>query len=131
MRFRLLSLVSFLFLIISTPAYPAAYVVLKKAGPYEVEVRLDRYHPGLGKNGIDIGIRGPKGEAVKDAEVLINYFMPPMPRMAPMNYRTKAPFRSGRYRADMNVIMTGPWVIAVVIRCGGQVITTRINVDAQ
>ena len=33
-----------------------------------------------------------------EAKVLVNYYMPPMPRMAPMNYITDAKLKGEKYR---------------------------------
>jgi hypothetical protein len=101
----------------------------KKAGDYVVAVQIDRNPPVLGINNLEVDIRGADGQAVTDAKVLINYYMPPMPRMAPMNYRVDAPFRGGKYRAAMNFIMEGPWYIAVKISHQGKTTTAKFNVN--
>jgi hypothetical protein len=54
-----------------------------------------------------------------------------MPRMAPMNYKTDAPFSKGKYKMTMNIIMSGPWIIRVLITRGGKTSIAKINVDAQ
>ena len=66
-----------------------------------------------------------------DAKVLVNYNMPPMPRMAPMNYRTDVKLKGDRYRATMNFIMSGPWIIAIKITRDNKTVTTKVNVHAQ
>ena len=68
---------------------------------------------------------------MSDAQVMVNYYMPPMPRMAPMNYKTEAKMKKGKYYATLKFIMAGPWYIAVIIRHEGKTNTTKINVDAQ
>ena len=74
--------------------------------------QLERYNPPvLGDNEIRIEIKDPQGGPVLDAEVLVNYYMPPMPKMAPMNYTIPAPLKGKEYRAVMDLIMTGPWNI--------------------
>jgi len=65
--------------------------------------------PVLGDNQIEVEIKDASGKVVKDAEVLINYYMPPMPRMAPMNYRVDARLKGDSYRAKMVLVMSGPW----------------------
>jgi len=101
----------------------------KKAGDYDVGIRMDRNPPILGINNLEVEIRGAGGAAVTDAKVLVNYYMPPMPRMAPMNYRVDAPYRGGKYRVAMNFIMEGPWVIAVKINHLGKTTTAKFNVN--
>jgi hypothetical protein len=107
------------------------YEVRKKVGGYEAEVRIDKNPPVVGDNNIEIEIRDGAGKRVTDAKVLVNYYMPPMPRMAPMNYRTDAKLKGEKYKATMNFIMSGPWIIAVKINLEGKISTAKFNVDAQ
>lgn len=112
-------------------AYSRGLEVKKRAGDYEVEIRMDKNPPILGENQIEIEIRDNTGKIVTDAKVLINYYMPPMPRMAPMNYRTDAKIKKERYTATMNMIMSGPWIIVIKIAREGKTSSAKINVDAQ
>jgi hypothetical protein len=112
-------------------AYARGYTVRKKVGNYEAEIRIDRNPPVIGDNHIEIEIRDSDGKYITDARVLVNYYMPPMPRMAPMNYRIDAKLKGEKYRATMNFIMSGPWIIAIKITRQGKTITTKINVDAR
>jgi hypothetical protein len=107
----------------------ASLVDSKKAGDYVVSILIDRNPPIIGINNLDVDIRGADGRAVTDAKVLVNYYMPPMPRMAPMNYKIDAPFKGDRYRAKMNFIMEGPWYIAVKINHSGKTTTAKFNVN--
>jgi hypothetical protein len=107
------------------------YKVRGTARDYEVEATIDRYPLVLGDNKIEIQIMDVMGKNVTDAEVLVNYYMPPMPRMVPMNYKTDASLASEKYRATMNIIMSGPWYIKIIIKHGGKICTTKFNVDAQ
>jgi hypothetical protein len=104
--------------------------VKKKAGDYDVEAKIDRNPPIVGDNSIEIEIK-KSGNPVTDAKVLINYYMPPMPRMAPMNYKTDAKLKRDKYKATMNFIMAGPWYIAIIIAHEGKISTTKFNIDAQ
>ena len=103
--------------------------IRKKVGEYEVEVKLDRHPPVVGDNGIGIKITDGSGRAVTDARVLINYYMPPMPRMAPMNFKIEAKLKKERYMATMNLIMSGPWIIAIKIGRGEKNFTAKLNID--
>ncbi len=107
----------------------ASLSLSKRAAEYEVAITLDRNPPILGINNLEVDIRGADGSSVTDAAVLVNYYMPPMPRMAPMNYRVDAPFRGGKYRVAMNLIMEGPWVIVVKINHRGKTATAKFNVN--
>ena len=57
--------------------------------------------------------------------------MPPMPRMAPMNYTTPATLKGATYQAVMHLIMDGPWIIALKITQGGQRSTVKFHINAR
>ena len=111
--------------------YARGYKIKKKVGSYEAEIKIDKNPPVIGDNHIEIEIKDSDGKYITDARVLVNYYMPPMPRMAPMNYRIDAKPKGEKYRATMNFIMSGPWIIAIKITRQGKTVTTKINVDAQ
>jgi YtkA-like len=100
-----------------------------RAGNYEVEMSLDRNPPIVGDNQVEIVLKDLNGRRVTGAQVLVNYYMPPMPRMAPMNYRTNANLKGDKYQASMNFIMAGPWIIAVKISAGGKMTSAKFNID--
>jgi len=118
-------------LLIAGTAYSRGYEIKKSFGQYEAEVKIDRSPPVVGDNHIEIEVKDASGKPVTDAKVLVNYYMPPMPRMAPMNYITDAKLKGEKYKARMNFIMSGPWIIAIKINHGGKVSTAKFNVDAQ
>src|SRR4030042_7116444 len=118
-------------LLIPSITNPKGYELKRKAGEYEAEVKIDRYPPVLGDNKIEIEIKDAGGKSITDARVLVNYYMPPMPRMVPMNYTTDARLKGEKYRAKMNFIMSGPWIIAIKINHAGKISTAKFNVDAQ
>ena len=120
-----------LFLLFPGIASTRGYEVKKRLGEYEAEVRMDRNPPSLGDNSIEIEIKDAGGKPLTEATVLVNYYMPPMPRMAPMNYVTDAKLKGEKYKATMNLIMSGPWIIAVKINHGGKTSTAKFNIDAQ
>lgn len=115
-----------------SPLAPAGDLELRKtAGEYTVLVRIDRDPPVIGTNRIEIEIEDAAGARVTDAKVLINYYMPPMPRMAPMNYKVEAGLKDGKYREKMKLIMAGPWVLAVKITRAGKTTTAKFSIDAR
>lgn len=128
---KILPILLFLLLLVAS-AEAKTYEASKKAGEYQVEIVIDRNPPvAIGNNNLEIEIKDKTGKTVTDAQVIVNYYMPPMPRMAPMNYRTEAKIKKGKYYATMKFIMAGPWYISVIIHHGGKISTTKINVDAQ
>ncbi len=134
MRKVFLRAIPIIFLIISISAgtaFAGSLTASKRAGAYLVGIEIDRNPPIIGDNNIEIDLRDTSGAIVSDAKVLVNYYMPPMPRMAPMNYRTAAPFRGGKYRMTMNLIMEGPWVIAVKVTLAGKTTTAKFHIDVR
>ena len=90
-------------------AYAKDYMVMKKAGNYTVEVKLDKNPPITGANKMEISIKDDKGSNVTDATVVVEYIMPAMPGMPPMNYKAKAELKGSRYMANVNFSMSGAW----------------------
>jgi len=118
-------------LLIPAIANPKGYEVKRKAGEYEAEVEIDRYPPVLDGNKIEIDIKDVAGNRVTDAKVLVNYYMPPVPRIVPMNYTIDAKLKGEKYRATTNFVMSGLWIIAMKISHAGKTSTAKFNVDAQ
>ena len=122
--------VLFAILLLTTPfAHARGYEAKKNVGGYEVVFRIDKNPPVLGDNQIEVEIRDATGKVVTDAEVLINYYMPPMPRMAPMNYKVDAKLNGESYRAKMVLIMSGPWSIITKISHQGKRHALKVSVD--
>ena len=128
---RILFALCFVLMFDAASVYSKDYQAKRKVGECEIEVRMDRNPPSLGDNNIEIGIKDGGGRNVTDAKVLVNYYMPPMPRMVPMNFITDAKLRKEKYEATMNLIMSGPWIIAVKLTLSGKTSTVKFNIDAQ
>ncbi len=121
-----------LLILFSVTALPAQALEARKAmGDYDVGITINRNPPSVGENPIEIEIKGPGGRRITEAQVLVNYYMPPMPRMAPMNYLTPADLKGDRYRAVMHLIMDGPWIIALKITLGGKRSTVKFHINAR
>jgi hypothetical protein len=120
-------------ILLLTSAVAAAkdYEVKKKAGDYDVEVKIDRNPPVVGDNNLRIEIKDGTGTYVTDAKVVVDYSMPAMPGMPPMNYKTDAQLKGNEYRATMNLSMSGPWNVAIKITRAGKTSTVKFNVDAK
>jgi YtkA-like len=123
-----------MFMLAMLVAVPASYSkdleLTRKAGEFEVRASIDRNPPILGHNHMEIEIKDSGGR-VTDVDVMVNYYMPPMPRMAPMNYTTKAELKGEKYRITMDFIMAGPWIIRILITRDGKRATAKFNIDAQ
>lgn len=112
-------------------AYAKDYEVQKKAGEYDVTVTIDRNPPVVGENNIAIEIKAAGGHHVRDAQVRVEYSMPAMPGMPPMNYKTDAVLKGDVYKAMMGLSMGGSWNIAVKITREGKTSNMKFTVDAK
>ncbi len=109
--------------------YAKDYMVVKKAGSYTVEVKLDKNPPITGQNKMEISIKDDKGGNVTDAKVTVDYSMPAMPGMPAMNYKAKAELNGNRYLANVNFSMSGAWAVNIKITRAGKTQAVKLNVD--
>jgi nitrogen fixation protein FixH len=109
----------------------ADYRARKSVDGFAFEIAINRNPPVLGKNEIRVEIRDPQGQPVSGAEVTVNYYMPPMPRMPPMNYTVTAAPDGSAYRAVMDLIMSGPWNIVVRANPGGKPVRATFPIDVR
>jgi len=107
------------------------YEVKKKAGDFDVVVTIDKNPPVTGDNNVTISVKDAGGKVVKDAKVVVDYSMPAMPGMPPMNYKADAVQKGDEYKAVMNLSMAGPWNIVVKISAGGKSGNMKFTVDAK
>ena len=126
-----LALTLAVFFRIGDPCEAADYRVRKNVEGLAFDIAINRNPPVLGDNEIRIEIRDAEGHAVLDAEVLVNYYMPPMPRMAPMNYTVPAPLKGKEYRAVMDLIMAGPWNIVIRAKTQGKLLRMTFPIDVR
>jgi hypothetical protein len=109
--------------------YAKDYTVVKKAGNYTVEVKLDKNPPITGQNKMEINIKDEKGVNITDATVTVDYSMPAMPGMPAMNYKAKAALSGSRYLANVNSSMSGAWGVNIKITRAGKTQSVKLNVD--
>ncbi|MGV8059446.1 MAG: FixH family protein [Smithellaceae bacterium] len=107
------------------------YEITKKAGDYTVQIKIDKNPPVTGLNKMEVGIKDAGGKDVTDAVVAVEYGMPAMPGMGPMNYKTGTSLKDNRYMASINFSMSGPWFINVKITRTGKTQVVKLNVDVK
>jgi len=107
------------------------YEVKKKAGEFDVVVTIDKNPPVTGDNNVTISVKDAGGKVVKDAKVVVDYSMPGMPGMPPINYKADSVQKCYVYAATMNLSMAGPWNIVVKISAGGKSGNMKFTVDAK
>jgi hypothetical protein len=114
-----------------TVAHGKDFVVKKNLNGYTLEVALSQNPPILGKNGVKVEIKDSLGKNVVDSPVTVNYFMPPMPGMPPMNYTVKASPGGSGYSATMDLIMKGPWNIVIRANVAEKPIRMTVLIDVR
>jgi len=126
-----LLMVSLILLLGAGIAYAKDYEMTKKAGEYNVVVKIDKNPPVVGDNNMSIGITDSAGSHVRDAKVIVEYSMPAMPGMPAMNYKADAELKGDEYKAKMNLSMSGSWNVAVKVSRAGKTSTAKFTVDAK
>ena len=111
--------------------YAKDYEVKKKAGDYDVEIKIDKNPPAVGKNNMEIEIKDASGKYVTDANVKVEYTMPAMPGMPAMDYKADAKLDGYEYKSTMDLSMSGSWNVVVKITRGDKTSKVKFSVDAQ
>ena len=119
------------FLMACSLAFAKDYELTKKAGDYNVQIKIDKNPPVTGINKMSVAIKDVAGKDVTDATVAIDYGMPAMPGMGAMNYKTNAIVKGDSYLATINFSMSGPSFINIKITRSGKTQTVKMNVDVK
>ena len=86
----------------------------------------------LGENALAIKVMDASGKPVKDAQVSVRLFMPPMPGMAPMEYTSQGTAQGDGYTCSVNPAMAGGWKAEVTVARTGQApVLALFNLDAR
>lgn len=120
-----------LVLLVAGFAQAKEYEIKKTAGEYSFDISIDRNPPVVGDNKVKIGIKDAAGSPVTDARVLIEYSMPAMPGMPPMNYKSEGDLKDNLYHAVMKLNMSGSWNVSLRVTRAGKTTTLRLTVDAK
>lgn len=118
-------------LLVAGTALAGENVVRKKAADYAVEIRMDKNPPVVGTNRVEIVVTDKDGKAVTDAKVLLIASMPAMPGMPAMENKADAKWDGGRYKAKIELSMSGSWSMSLRITQGGKTATAKWTVDAR
>lgn len=129
--FQRLSILVLVIISFASSAYGRDFMVKRIVEGYSMTIAINQNPPILGKNDLRIEIKDSLGKNVIDVPVTVNYFMPPMPGMAPMNYTVKAAPRSSGYAVTMDLIMRGPWNIVTRALVGGKLIRMTVLIDVR
>ncbi|MDP2757342.1 MAG: FixH family protein [Desulfurivibrionaceae bacterium] len=107
------------------------YEVQKKAGDLSVVVKMDKNPAVTGENGVSVTVKDSSGKEVTDAGVKMEYSMPAMQGMPPMNYGSVLAVQKNTYQGKLNFSMAGPWNIVVKILRAGKTVSTKFSLDVQ
>ena len=118
-------------LLIAGIAYAKDYEVSKKAGDYNILIKIDKNPPVAGKNNMEITITDASGKAVTDAKVIVELSMAPMPGMPAANYKSNTELKGDRYKAVVEPSMAGPWNLAVKVTRDGKTNTVKLTLDVK
>jgi hypothetical protein len=118
-------------ILLASPAIGRDFSVRRQVDGYSLDIAINRNPPIIGKNDVRIEIKDAAGKSVVNAAVTVNYSMPPMPGMPPMNYTVKAPSYGSGYGTTMDLIMTGPWNIAVKAILPGKQLRLTFPIDVR
>ena len=104
----------------STPGAPAS------PGDYKVSFRIDPDPPtGAKENTVHVTLQDGSGKPVSDAQVHVQFTMPPMPeiKMPEMSNGTDLSWNGKDYSGPIQVTMAGGWNVDVEAKRGGEVLT--------
>ncbi|OHE58446.1 MAG: hypothetical protein A2Z47_15745 [Thermodesulfovibrio sp. RBG_19FT_COMBO_42_12] len=118
-------------LLVAGPAHPREYKARKRVGNYVLEMKINRNPPIVDRNILTLEIKDSNNKNITDAKVLVNYYMPPMPGMPPMNYKTLAKLSGQKYEVIMDLIMSGPWNIVIKIMLPKEAFSVRFTIDVR
>jgi hypothetical protein len=92
------------------------------AGEVDITFTSDPTTPTTGDNAFEVRVM-QAGRLVNDAEVSVEFVMPPMPQMKMPEMRTKTPLSpagNGLYRGKGQVMMAGTWHVTLTATRNGQ-----------
>lgn len=112
-------------------AYGRDFTVRRIVDGYTLDIAINRNPPVSGPNVLKVEVKDPQGKAVTHIPVMVNYYMPPMPGMPPMNYTVKALPQGNGYNVTMDLIMTGPWNIVIRATVPGKSLKVTVPIDVR
>ena len=124
-------LVAFVGVIILSGCGRNAYQVTKLTPSYKVDVQINRNPPIAGENEVTVNIKDNTGKDVTDAKVVVGYDMPAMPGMPAMSHKADAVLEGNKYKATIDLMMSGSWIISVNITRSGKTEVAKFSIDAR
>jgi RND family efflux transporter MFP subunit len=106
----------------SYAAAPAAATASREQAAM-IELTTSPSPPRTGATTFEARVVTPDGHPIRDAQVTVTLFMPPMPSMNMPAMRSQGTLplaRDGVYRGSVDVLMAGRWDVAVTATQGGR-----------
>jgi hypothetical protein len=125
------ALAAVVFFLVGGIAIAKDFEVTKKAGDYNVVVKIDKNPPITGDNNLSVTIKDATGAEVKDAKVAVEYSMAAMPGMPAVKVNTNTELKGSEYNAKINFSASGGWSVAVKITRGDKTVQAKFNVDVR
>jgi hypothetical protein len=126
------AVIVFLCLVVFAPtALGRDFTVRRNVDGYTFDIAIDRNPPVLGLNGLKVEVKDAQGKNVVNIPLTVNYYMPPMPGMPPMNYTVNALPRGNGYGVTMDLIMRGPWNIVIRATVQGKLLRITVPIDVR
>ena len=119
------------FVILAPVAHGRDFTVRRNVDGYTFDIAIDRNPPVLGLNGLKVELKDMQGKPVANIPLTVNYYMPPMPGMPPMNYTVNAVPRGNGYSVTMDLIMRGPWNIVIRAAVQGKSLRVTVPIDVR
>lgn len=126
-----LTIIVIAIILVAGVVYAKDYEVTKKAGDFNVVIKIDKNPPVAGKNNVEIAITDASGKAVTDAKVVLNYSMPAMAGMPAMSYKADGQLKGTVYRTSTNYSMSGSWNNEIKITRADKTQSAKFTVDAK
>ena len=118
-------------LLVAGAAWAKDFELTKKTGDYTVIIAIDKNPPIRGDNNMTIVLKDTAGSAIQDAKVSVDYSMPAMPGMPPMNYKTDTELQGSEYKGKLNFSMSGPWNVTIKIKHGDKIKRAKFNIHVR
>jgi hypothetical protein len=119
------------FFLVGGLAIAKDYEMTKKAGDYNVVIKIDKNPPITGDNNLSVTIKDATGAEVKDAKVTVEQSMAAMPGMPAVKSKTDTELKGSEYWAKLNFSAAGGWGIAVIINRGDKKAQAKFNIDVR
>jgi hypothetical protein len=118
-------------MLLTSAAYAKGFEASKQAGPFKLDITLDKNPPTTGENNIIVLIKDTAGKPVTGAKVNVDYEMPAMPGMPAMNYKAALAGKDGKYSGKLNFSMPGAWSVEVKVEAAGKKGKSKLNIDVR